>query len=208
MHSVIPYTIKIDTNNNKYKNNSKNLDNLIEFITTTLKDPKGWVGYHNIIFCHINDNVNNIMNGGTSKRTNTYLQDNTLNIIMSNNDRISNICGFDGDIPLSCYDSTVHTIYLNEENWMNETDKFLNGTGLTLNISNAKKLEHYRTYLVLHEVGHSLGYGHLKLEDYTNSKVPIMTQQTRGIFGLPNCWVLQEDINAPIAFMRNHLSIC
>lgn len=52
----------------------------------------------------------------------------------------------------------------------------------------AAKVELYRNYLVNHEVGHYIGYGHSTCAK-AKSPAPVMMQQTKGLGGcLPNAW--------------------
>lgn len=108
-----------------------------------------------------------------------------LVIRLSTNDTIIRECKFNG---LSCYrGSSQPEIFINLDNWLHSTDPFLS-TGL--------KLKDYRTYLILHEVGHFLGYSHLSKDDYPGVTAPIMIQQSKGIHekGIPNVWVTIFDI--------------
>jgi hypothetical protein len=81
---------------------------------------------------------------------------------------------------LSVCDSTRKPIkiYICTENW-----------NLQPLISGYQNLYSYRTYLILHEFGHALGYGHEKCPG-KNHPAPIMMQQTLGTGQCyPDPWV-------------------
>lgn len=87
-------------------------------------------------------------------------------IRLSSPETILKLCGIRSD--LSCAVLNGHNIYLNSERWFNGSPK----SGLDL--------ENYRQYMVSHEMGHILGYEHVKCPGQ-GKKAPIMLQQTLGI---------------------------
>lgn len=73
---------------------------------------------------------------------------------------------------LSLCNMVTREIFLNEARWLDQYDD---------NRSNLS-LPAYRAYMVQHEVGHALGFGHTKCKQ-PGAKCPIMVQQTRGTGG-------------------------
>lgn len=96
---------------------------------------------------------------------------------------IKKICKFSG---LSCADLLNNIVYLNLEKWKVGSSK------------SKLSLHEYRCYQILHECGHIIGKGHLKIKDFkSGTKAPIMIQQTLGIGDLkPNCWSTDYDFYA------------
>ena len=71
-------------------------------------------------------------------------------------------------------------IWINNENWIKPPKNF---TG------NRKT---YRQYLIQHEAGHVLGYGHKSYKE--NKNCPVMYQQTKGTTHCnPNPWIKYEN---------------
>lgn len=101
-------------------------------------------------------------------------------ITIATNSSIQRICNFDG---LSCADLSDNIIYLNLENWKGGCRK------------SKLSLQDYRTYMILHEVGHIIGKKHIKIKNCKPlTKCPVMIQQTLGIYNLlPNCWPTKYD---------------
>jgi len=79
---------------------------------------------------------------------------------------ITKVCGLEGN--LSCAELGGHNMYLNSNRWFYGAKQ------------SKQSLENYRQYMVSHEVGHILGYGHEKCP-CAGCDAPIMMQQTKGI---------------------------
>lgn len=94
-------------------------------------------------------------------------------IAMVPNEVVTRKCRFDG---LSCADTRNNVIYLNAERWAKGS------------VASGLALGDYRTYIIMHEVGHLLGRGHHRC---VTGKAPVMMQQTLGIGKCsPNPWPL------------------
>ena len=71
------------------------------------------------------------------------------------------------DDALSCAILGGNQVWLNADRWMHGAPK------------SRLPLEQYRQYMVSHEMGHALGYDHVKCPG--SGPVPVMVQQTLGI---------------------------
>lgn len=103
-----------------------------------------------------------------------------ITIHLSTNAAIDKQCGFKG---LSCAHIGGKNAWLNEERWRGGSSK----SGLAL--------ERYRQYLVSHEVGHVLGYEHVKCPG-PGAPAPVMMQQTLGLHTCsPNTAITPTDVS-------------
>lgn len=85
------------------------------------------------------------------------------------------------DDSLSCATLGGNRIWLNADRWIHGAP------------ASKLSLEQYRQYMVSHEMGHSLGYDHVKCPG--SGPVPVMVQQTLGIGKcIPNTSVTSIDI--------------
>jgi hypothetical protein len=115
---------------------------------------------------------------------------NTLHIVLVNGDKAKKMCGskLGG---FSCYSPDENFIYMNLTNWMGGSQSQL-------------PLERYRTYVINHEVGHRLGFGHPDKQKTNycsaNKGKPgsVMIQMTRGPDWVAPCieneWPLDPSI--------------
>jgi len=139
----------------------------------TLTDPRSWKG-HQFEFVSVQSPPSS-----TLRRTSRHVGDvpsqrlgkvqpnskNHIRIIFARNVQIKNTCGFTG---LSCADTINKIVYINERNWRCPPKV----SGLSL--------QEYRTYLILHEIGHIIGKNHPIKCGKVGTKMDVMTQQTLG----------------------------
>lgn len=98
-------------------------------------------------------------------------------IILSPAKKIGKICSFKG---LSCTDMSINKVYINNYRWIKGSKP------------SKLSLKDYRIYLINHEVGHILGFGHITPSK--GRKVPVMNQNTLGLKGgLPWMWPLGRE---------------
>lgn len=72
-------------------------------------------------------------------------------------------------------------VWINYENW----------TYVPKNFTGTRK--EYRQYLLQHELGHVLGYGHVPMTHGKTVYCPVMYQQTKGTLNcMPNPWITRK----------------
>lgn len=128
-----------------------------EKIYATFSDPRGWRKY-----------------GYTFeyKGSTPTTDKNTLHIVLVTGEKAKRMCGstLGG---FSCYAQDENKIYMNLDNWMGKSKSEL-------------PLDRYRTYVINHEVGHRLGFGHPTsqkteyCEMNKGKRGSVMIQMTRG----------------------------
>lgn len=135
------------------------LESLAKKVREVLNDPRGWNKYGYEFTEHSNNEKSSRI----------------LNIILVTADKAKRQCGsrLGG---FSCYSPDENVIYLNLDNWMGKSASSL-------------PLDRYRTYVINHEVGHRLGFGHpaernCQTNSYCNAHKgapgSVMIQMTRG----------------------------
>ena len=107
---------------------------------------------------------------------------------------ITKICGLPSN--LSCAELGGKRMYLNAKRWLHGSPQ------------SKQSLDGYRQYVVSHEMGHILGYDHVKCPA-PGDPAPIMMQQTLGIGQcLPNTRITKTDLKAKwVAGSSEHRSI-
>lgn len=123
--------------------------------------------------------IDNILSHKKSWKVN-FIQDDTnfdFEIILASANNVAKYCNFEG---LSCADTWNNIVYINNYRWTKGAKP------------SQLSLKDYRIYLINHEVGHILGFGHAK--PIKNKKAPVMNQHTLGLKGgLPYQWPLPSE---------------
>lgn len=94
---------------------------------------------------------------------------------------VRGLCGYEEQIETSCWAPTIDRVVLNNSRWVRGAYAYAND------------LATYRTYMVNHEAGHALGFGH-EFSCRADGKAPLMMQQTKSIVDVngatcrPNPW--------------------
>lgn len=98
-----------------------------------------------------------------------------LDVVLASPDTTDRLCApLQTAGVLSCFNGAQAVI--NARRWFASDDSY--GDDLT----------NYRRYLISHEVGHDLGYGHVGCPE-PGAQAPVMMQQTKSLDGcLPNPW--------------------
>ena len=153
---------------------SSRLPECREIINHILNNPKGWNKY-DVIFKDVTDTIEK--------------SPKVIKVrFVTNNTMKHKYSGLDN---LSAYDITSNEIYFNINNWDNGgLDAFDHHNGVD-------PIMRYRTYVVNHEFGHSLGLDHIKPTNRAGKRGPIMMQMTKGKKHIAPCtlneWPLERD---------------
>lgn len=151
------------------------LNDARHFINRVLTDPKGWNMY-DVRFVDMTD----------TKDTNPDI----IKVYFVSNDTMRKIYpSLDG---LSAYDLESNVIYFNISNWDNGgKDPF------PPNEDGDDALTRYRTYVINHEFGHSIGLDHVRPKNRKGLPGSIMMQMTKGLNHIAPCtlneWPLDPD---------------
>ena len=133
-----------------------------EIIKNVLNDPRGWKQY-GYSFEDLTDNPT-----ATGKDILTVYFYTNKNMIK----KYPDLAG------LSAYDISYNKIYFNIDNWNNGgVDPF----------SGNDPIDRYRTYVINHEFGHSLGLDHIRPKNRKGKKGSIMMQMTKGLEHIAPC---------------------
>jgi len=149
----IKYTFQIDEDlytDPSLEKDGQTRESVAAKIRDTLNDPRGWRQY-GYTFEEVPVNTPNTPD------------ELILNIRLSNRERVKKQCSTG---TLSCYNPSHHSIEILYDNWM---------TGFKSKLP----IDRYRTYVICHEVGHSLGLQHSKCPG-PGQKGSIMQQMSRG----------------------------
>lgn len=128
-----------------------------DIVFKVLNDPEGWKSIDKIDFKFVEPSILEKMP-----------VKNKIPIRLSSNNTIVKECGFSELEKLSCCNMNTKEVWLNYYRWINGAKP----SKLSLN--------HYRSYMINHEVGHALGRLHAKCP-CDNCSAPIMMQHTVSI---------------------------
>jgi hypothetical protein len=123
------------------------------FIDNILQDQRGWAGKgYSFTLLSSRKNADVIV----MKRTNRQIRDLFVDRPDLEGLSVANLA------------VTPTEIFINGRNWNNIPKDFMGS------------LDSYRAYLIQHEMGHALGYGHKQPHPDPQLPCPVMYQQTRG----------------------------
>ncbi|MGW5270425.1 DUF3152 domain-containing protein [Rhodococcus sp. NPDC003994] len=120
------------------------------FVDATLSNPKSWTNDARFAFRRVDTGDPDFRVSLTSQMT------------------VRDVCGYDIQLEVSCYNPGIDRVVLNEPRWVRGATAFQGDIGS------------YRQYVVNHEVGHAIGYQAHQPCETDGGLAPIMMQQTFG----------------------------